>query len=161
MIEPDTRLELEVQYATDLESLPADGLIRDWAAAALADDIPHSELVVRIVDEDESRTLNARYRGKDKPTNVLSFPIEPPPGVESDHLGDLVICAPVVEHEAQLQGKPSLHHWAHMVVHGVLHLQGYDHLDDAEAEVMESLETGILRKLGIPDPYFTEDRAVQ
>ena len=160
-IERGGGLDLEVQYVTDMEPLPGEADVRQWAAAALADDRRHRELLVRIVDEDETRMLNSRYRGKDRPTNVLSFPCEPPPGVQSDHLGDLVICAPVVVREARMQGKPVEHHWAHMVIHGVLHLRGYDHIDDAEAEVMESLERDILRKLGIPDPYVTQEGAVQ
>lgn len=157
----DAEMVLEVQYASEAQALPEQADILGWAQAALAGDAKRRELLVRIVDEEESRALNERYRGRDKPTNVLSFPFESPPGVQLDHLGDLVICAPVVMHEAQLQGKPLMHHWAHMVVHGVLHLRGYDHLSDAQAEEMEALEKHILRGLGMPDPYVMEDRAVQ
>jgi probable rRNA maturation factor len=113
------------------------------------------ELVVRIVDEAESAALNDRYRGKPEPTNVLSFPCESPPGLALPHLGDLVICAPVVEREAREQGKPSEAHWAHMLVHGLLHLRGYDHQNEAEAETMEALESAILGQLGYPNPYET------
>jgi probable rRNA maturation factor len=116
--------------------------------------------VIRIVDEPESRSLNARYRGRDQPTNVLSFPFDAPPVVQSSHLGDLVVCATVVAREAREQGKPPDHHWAHMVVHGVLHLRGYDHLDDTGAMAMETLEKQILDGFGIADPYVQTDVAV-
>jgi len=111
------------------------------------------QLVVRLVDEQESADLNLNYRHKAGPTNVLSFPFEPPPGVRDSHLGDLVICAQVVRREAMEQGKPEADHWAHMLVHGVLHLLGYDHQDETEAERMESLERRILASCHIPDPY--------
>lgn len=108
---------------------------------------------VRIVDEEESEALNSTYRGKHSATNVLSFPADLPPDIEFEFLGDLVICAPVVEREAQEQGKSSRAHWAHMVIHGCLHLLGYDHMEDAEAEIMENLETQILQALDFPPPY--------
>ena len=125
--------------------------------AALIDAVEQVELVIRIVDEPESQQLNKTYRGKDRPTNVLSFPFDAPPEVGSPLLGDLVICAPVVIKESQQQGKTELAHWAHMVVHGVLHLQGYDHQTDTEAEQMEGLERSILQRLHFPDPYHEED----
>jgi len=106
--------------------------------------------------EGESRELNHTYRGKDKPTNVLSFPFEAPPGIELPLLGDLIICRQVVEQEAQEQEKTLEAHWAHMVIHGSLHLLGYDHIEDDEAEEMESLETEIMLALGYPDPYISE-----
>ena len=108
------------------------------------------------VDEAESHELNLTYRGKDKPTNVLSFPFEAPPGIEMPLLGDLIICRQVVEQEAKEQQKPLEAHWAHMVVHGSLHLLGYDHIEDNEAEEMESLETEIMLALGYEDPYIAE-----
>jgi probable rRNA maturation factor len=148
----DQPMTLELQVATTVPELPPEADFRRWAEAALEDE-PRRDLVIRIVDEEESRELNCRYRGKDRPTNVLSFPFEAPPGVESDHLGDLVICAPVVAREAAEQGKPLEHHWAHMVVHGVLHLRGYDHLQPEEAEAMEARERRVLARFGIPDPY--------
>ncbi len=111
------------------------------------------ELVIRVVDEAESSALNRDYRGRDRPTNVLSFPFEAPPPIESYLIGDLVICAPVVAREALAQGKAAKAHWAHMVVHGVLHLLGFDHPSDAEAESMEALEREIQGGLGYPDPY--------
>lgn len=110
-------------------------------------------LSVRVVDENEIADLNQQYRQKAGPTNVLSFPFEDPPGVESDELGDVIICAPVVHREAAEQGKSETAHWAHMVVHGVLHLCGYDHINDADAETMEDRETMILTGLGFPAPY--------
>lgn len=144
---------LDLQIATEASHLPSQTDIEQWARAALQNGDPDAELSVRIVGNEESQTLNAHYRQKDKPTNVLSFPADLPEGVDIPLLGDLVICAPVVEVEAQQQGKTSQAHWAHMVVHGTLHLQGYDHIDDAEAEVMETLETQILCKMGYPAPY--------
>lgn len=146
-------LELDVQYASDAPDLPSEADLLHWATAALRAERPEAELTIRIVDAPESRALNRDYRGKDKPTNVLSFPFEAPPGVELPLLGDLVVCAPVVVAEAAEQGKPTPHHWAHMVVHGVLHLLGYDHLEEAEAESMEALEREVLAGLGIGDPY--------
>ncbi len=144
---------VDLQIATEASDLPSQTDIEQWARAALQNGDPDAELSVRIVGNEESQTLNAHYRQKDKPTNVLSFPADLPEGVDIPLLGDLVICAPVVEVEAQQQGKTSQAHWAHMVVHGTLHLQGYDHIDDAEAEAMETLETQILCKMGYPAPY--------
>ena len=115
------------------------------------------ELSLRLVDEVESADLNRRYRGKAGPTNVLSFPFEPPPGVRGrKYLGDLAICVPVVVREAAEQGKAPEAHWAHLVVHGVLHLLGYNHLDETEAQEMEALETRLLANLGFPPPYADE-----
>lgn len=153
-------LAVEVQYAVEMQGLPTQADFFKWAAAAVKADTA-CEVLIRVVDEAESQSLNARYRGKDAPTNVLSFPFEAPPGVELDHLGDLVICAPVVVREAQAQNKPVRHHWAHMVVHGVLHLRGYDHIDPQQGAEMEALEKLILQGLGIPDPYIIADMAVQ
>lgn len=143
--------DVEIQVASKDKELPADEDFMQWTEAALEN--KDASVVIRIVDEGESRQLNREYRGRDNPTNVLSFPFEVPPEVPSNHLGDLVICAPVVAEEAVQQGKPLLHHWAHMVVHGLLHLQGYDHLQEDDARRMESLECKLLREMGIPDPY--------
>ena len=150
-------LEVEIQTATQATELPGEEDVMAWVRAALPEGHEPVELVIRIVDEAESRQLNRDYRGKDSPTNVLSFPFEAPAQVASTLLGDLVICAPVVAGEARDQGKPLLAHWAHMVVHGVLHLLGYDHQNDAEAEYMEGLERKILQKLHFPDPYLPSD----
>ena len=146
-----TGLVVEVQRAVE-GALPTDDELLRWATAAWRGQ-GAAEIVIRLVNDDESQTLNSEYRGKDKPTNVLSFPFDVPPGVPCDHLGDLVICAPVVQAEAEEQGKTPESHWAHMVVHGMLHLQGFDHMDEAEAGEMETIEKEILLRLGYPDPY--------
>lgn len=131
---------------------PAKQEIVSWVKAALADlRRPRAALGVRIVNEAESAALNHRYRGKIGATNVLSFGFDPP--VPSDVLGDLVICAPVVLREARVQGKAERAHWAHMVVHGTMHLRGYDHDTDTKATRMERMETRILKRLGFEDPY--------
>lgn len=115
--------------------------------------LDEQEITVRLVEKQESQQLNAEFRGKDKPTNVLSFPFEAPPGIPINLLGDLVICADVVSEEAKQQNKQVLHHWYHMLVHGTLHLLGFDHIEDNDADQMETLEIAILAKLGIDDPY--------
>lgn len=150
---PQLRLALDVQRASRAKELPGDAQLRRWARAALADLGGSHELTVRIVDAEESAALNMEYRRKAGPTNVLSFPFEAPPGLRSRLLGDLVLCAEVVQREAREQGKPAPAHWAHMIVHGVLHLRGFDHLTEAEAAEMEALETEILARLGYPNPY--------
>ncbi|MFG0773177.1 rRNA maturation RNase YbeY [Vibrio plantisponsor] len=150
-------IELDLQLAVEDESgLPSEANFATWLEAAITPFQEQAEVTIRIVDSEESHQLNMDYRGKDKPTNVLSFPFEAPPGMELDLLGDLVICRQVVEQEASEQNKPLLAHWAHMVVHGSLHLLGYDHIEDDEAEEMESLETELMQKLGFEDPYLAE-----
>ncbi len=150
-------LEVTVIRDCDADRLPADGDFDRWAAVAA--DESDAVVAIRLVDEVESRRLNRVYRGKDRPTNVLSFPAELPEAVRaalaSPPLGDLALCVPVVTGEAKAQGKPPAHHWAHLVVHGMLHLRGYDHVSEAEARAMESLEVRLLADLGIPDPYTT------
>jgi probable rRNA maturation factor len=148
-------LTLSVGYADSRKGVPAPASFRRWVEAALkgAKYRKATELAIRIVDTKEGRALNREYRGKDYATNVLSFPVELPPGVTLPLIGDLAICAPVVTREATEQGKQARDHWAHMTVHGVLHLLGYDHIEDTEAEAMEALETRILAGLGIADPY--------
>ena len=141
-----------VQRSIDDPDIPGDRDLQRWVAVALAGRRGPAEVTVRIVDERESRELNARYRGRDRPTNVLSFGYEAPPGMDG-LFGDLVICAPVVAREAAGQGKALDAHWAHMVIHGVLHLQGYDHEDENAAHAMENLERDLLGRLGYPDPY--------
>lgn len=131
--------------------------MQGWLDGTILGFQQEAEVTVRIVDEAESNELNLTYRGKDKPTNVLSFPFEAPPGLELPLLGDLVICRQVVEHEAAEQGKPLMAHWAHMVVHGSLHLLGYDHIEDDEAEEMEALERDIMQELGFADPYLNDE----
>lgn len=149
-------LSLDYQLVTELASVPHETQFRSWLNACFPDSEDLSVLV-RVVDAEESQQLNRDYRGKDKPTNVLSFPFEVPEGIPSDHLGDLVICAPVVEQEAAEQSKPSQNHWAHMMLHGVLHLMGYDHIDDNDAEEMESIEIRLLSGLGVANPYEPQD----
>lgn len=143
--EPPPAGDIAVQRAIAARGVPAAATLRAFAQAALP--ARHGELTIRIVGEDESRALNAGYRGKDKPTNVLSFP------GGGGMLGDLVICAPVVAREALEQGKQARAHWAHMVVHGCLHLRGYDHEHELDAQRMEAREKRILRGLGFADPY--------
>ncbi|WP_207063353.1 rRNA maturation RNase YbeY [Motiliproteus sp. SC1-56] len=146
-------LELDLQRATRTADLPGEAEFERWLRLALGERQQDAEITVRLVDEAESQQLNRDYRDRDRPTNVLSFPFEAPPGIELNLLGDLVICAPVVEAEARAQGKAPLHHWAHMVLHGTLHLLGYDHQEEAQAQEMEALETRLLAALDIPDPY--------
>jgi probable rRNA maturation factor len=161
---------VDLQIATEFTELPDEETFTLWLNHVLsALDIQHKEMTIRVVDEAESQQLNYQYRSKNAPTNVLSFPFEMPDFVafaedsedldgsaedtEYGLLGDLVICAPIIALEAQQQNKILAHHWAHMVVHGTLHLLGYDHINDNEAEHMESLERKILQQLAIDDPY--------
>lgn len=146
-------VEMELQVACKAAGLPSRQQFTRWAAAAIEAERLPVELVIRVVDEEESQALNHRFRDKNGPTNVLSFPFEAVPELELHHLGDLIICAPVVQREAAQQGKPEEAHWAHMVIHGVLHLQGYDHQMDSDAVHMEAREIRILQQLGFADPY--------
>jgi probable rRNA maturation factor len=146
------RLGLAVQYASEAEQLPTSAQFGKWARAALRID---TEVTLRIVDEEEGRALNRDYRGKDYATNVLTFPLMEEPLL----MGDIVLCAPVVAAEAKAQNKPLHAHYAHLTVHGILHLHGYDHENEAQAELMESLETEIVTKFGYPDPYLSEKEA--
>lgn len=136
------------------KKVPTNTALKQWINAAIGTRRDKAELSVRITDADEIKMLNQQYRGKDYATNVLSFPADLPPEIELPHLGDIVICAEVVEREAREQNKTSEAHWAHMVIHGTLHLLGYDHIDDADAEIMEALETDILRSLNFANPYL-------
>ncbi len=146
-------IEVDIQYAASSESLPVESDIRQWIVAVIGDRMTDAELTVRLVDESESAQLNKDFRHKQGSTNVLSFPMECPSAVGLPLLGDIAICAPVVEREATAQNKDTVAHYAHMVVHGVLHLLGYDHVESGQAEFMEALETEILVRLGYPDPY--------
>lgn len=149
---------IDLQIASEnVENLPTLEQFTLWATQAVRAENVKLEITIRIVDEAESHELNLTYRGKDRPTNILSFPFECPEEVELPLLGDLVICRQVVEKEAAEQGKPLLAHWAHMVVHGSLHLLGYDHIEDDEAEEMEALETRIMQGLGFDDPYSYDE----
>ncbi|MDP1644812.1 MAG: rRNA maturation RNase YbeY [Thiobacillus sp.] len=141
---------LSVQFASEADDLPSRAQIRRWVAAALEH---AAEITVRVVDAEEAQALNQDYRDRDYVPNVLTFEYgEIAPGVLG---GDVMICAPVVEREAREQGKPLKAHYAHMTIHGVLHLQGYDHIDPAEAEIMESREVAILKQFHLPNPYFS------
>jgi probable rRNA maturation factor len=149
-------LDVAVGYATaSRKGIPAPASFRRWVEAALkgARRRKATEVAIRIVDAEEGQALNLQYRGRDYATNVLSFEADLPPGVNLPLIGDLVICAPVVAREAAEQGKKANDHWAHLTIHGTLHLLGYDHIVDAEAEAMEALETRVLAGLGIADPY--------
>lgn len=158
---------VNTQYAMSAQGLPSTQEIESWARAAIcatvqADEQINAELTVRIVDEQEAAQLNQLYRQCPGPTNVLAFPFEPPLQQDSateerNYLGDLAICAAVVEREAREQGKDLMAHWAHMVVHGNLHLLGYDHNDDDQAKVMEALEVNILTRIGYTNPYLEID----
>lgn len=145
-------IEVEVQVATSCEPVPEQEAFAQWAGAALGDHDP-AIVTVRLVDAEESRGLNRRFRGIDKPTNVLSFPAGLPAEIGIPLLGDLVICAPRVEAEARDQGKAPMDHWAHLTVHGILHLLGYDHEEESAAREMEAIEVRVLEGLGIANPY--------
>jgi probable rRNA maturation factor len=149
----EVQQRVDVQYAVSADGIPGEQSIRQWVEHALPAENATAELTVRIVDEAEITALNRQYRGKDGPTNVLSFPYEAIAGVDSKLLGDVVICAPVVASEAVVQDKLLEAHWAHIVLHGVLHLLGYDHHKEGEANRMETTETGLLASLGYAHPY--------
>ena len=152
--------EIDLQVACTPTELPTKEQFQLWVDTALAEVSSEPkqefELTIRLVNHEESQQLNMQYRGKDKPTNVLSFPFEVPDGIELNLLGDLIICIEVMKQEAQEQNKALFDHWAHLVIHGCLHLVGFDHISDTEAVEMESIETSILRKLGISDPYLEQ-----
>lgn len=151
-------VELDLQNvikagAPECEGLPEGQLFQRWVEAALEGRREEAQLTIRLVGEEEMTQLNQTYRGKQGPTNVLAFPFEAPPGFEIPLLGDIVICASVVANEAKEQNKPLQAHWAHMVIHGCLHLLGHDHIEPQQAEEMEALETEIVSSLGYGDPY--------
>lgn len=147
-------IELDLQIASTADRLPSHADFLAWCALALRQRSNASELTIRLVDAEEGLQLNSTWRAKDYPTNVLSFPADIPDGLlDIPLLGDLVICVPVVEKEATEQHKQLTAHWAHLVIHGCLHLLGYDHIDDIEAEEMENLERQLLAEIGYPDPY--------
>jgi probable rRNA maturation factor len=147
------KLGLAVQFATKTEIFPPRQQFRKWVLTALERD---AEIALRLVDAEEGRELNHAYRGKDYATNVLTFALNDDP-----LMGDIVLCAPVVEREAAEQGIPLDAHYAHLTVHGVLHLQGYDHENEDDAAIMEALETQIVMNLGYADPYLIEKEAIQ
>ena len=146
-------IELELQIASEAQTLPHPSQFREWVGTTLSDRLDDAELTIRIVDIEEMTELNSTYRKKEGPTNVLSFPADVDPEFDLPLLGDIVICASVVQQEASDANIELLAHWAHMVVHGTLHLLGYDHIEDDEAEIMEALEEQILTNMGYPAPY--------
>ncbi|WP_210418664.1 rRNA maturation RNase YbeY [Aliikangiella coralliicola] len=149
-------VEVDIQNPQQFQNIPAQDEVVKWIQSALEHAkyaAERAEVTLRIVDESESEHLNHTYRNKAKPTNILSFPFEAPPEVPLDLLGDLVVCNEVVKLEATEQNKSIKDHWAHMLIHGTLHLLGFDHIDPNEADEMESLEVSILASLGIADPY--------
>lgn len=149
---------VHTSYQLDRKGLPSATSFREWVTAALHGARKRSgEVSIVLVDAEEGRQMNLQYRGRDYATNVLSFPVDLPAGVRTTLLGDLIVCAPVVAREAAEQHKKIADHYAHMIIHGSLHLLGHDHIIDTEAERMEALETRILAKLGIADPYLPID----
>jgi len=146
--------QIEVQVLSNSVGVPDQEQIQCWVDLALEGYDRDTEIVVRIVDVHESAQLNKQYRHKPGPTNILSFPADIPEGIGLNLLGDLVVCAPVLEREALEQHKPLAHHWAHIIIHGVLHLLGYDHLTEEDADLMENKEINILQKLNITNPYL-------
>ncbi|MGH1470937.1 MAG: rRNA maturation RNase YbeY [Cellvibrionaceae bacterium] len=167
-------ITVDIQVATKSDDSPEPEPIHSWIQSALEHPsvvslLPQQcvtlekniELSLRIVDRDESQNLNQQYRGKNKPTNILSFPSDLPEGLPFLHLGDLVVCAPVVKQESIDQQKKLQNHWAHMLIHGTLHLVGFDHVEDAQAEIMETLEIDILSTMNIPNPYQYDDQKLQ
>lgn len=152
--------DITIQYAAAQQHAPAASHLEQWAKAALSEQCDAAELTIRIVDVTEITALNSTYRHKNKATNVLSFPFDAPEGIAETeaYLGDIIICADVVNEEAKAQHKATEAHWAHMVVHGVFHLLGYDHEQEDEATEMESLEINVLKQLGFANPYEHDNR---
>ncbi len=149
-------MNMDIQNISAHAFLPENELIIKWAEQALDEQHKDAEVTLRVVDSDEGTQLNKEWRNKDTATNVLSFPVGEPIEQAPNLLGDIVICAPVVEQEAMEQGKDSKAHWAHLIIHGILHLQGYDHESEEEAEIMETKEIQILNNMGFSNPYETE-----
>ncbi len=148
MMRHNVHIEIDIQNVSEIVDIPEFTCFQDWVLSALAKQCDEAEVTVRIVDVPEMTALNTQFRGQNKPTNVLAFPLETAPLV-----GDVVICAPVVVLEAKVQKKSLKAHWAHLTIHGILHLLGYDHMTSVEAEQMEGLEIDLLKKLGFPNPY--------
>lgn len=147
-------VKVEVQYAVTDSNIPTEQDFQNWASVIEAKYNECEDVAIRIVDENEITNLNNEYRKKAQATNVLAFPAEIPEGTGLPFIGDIVICAPIVAKQAAEQGKSLLSHWAHLTLHGILHLQGYDHIDSADAQIMEQLEVQLMQKLGFPNPYL-------
>ena len=157
-LDHDSELTIDFQNQAMLDHLPSAETLQTWVALVLNTEQRAGDIAVSFVNDISSQNLNSRYRSKDRPTNVLSFPAEMPPGLPLDlstevGLGDLVLCVPVLLEEAQQQNKAVMDHCAHLVIHGTLHLLGYDHIEEADAEQMEAKERALLAQLGIADPY--------
>jgi probable rRNA maturation factor len=150
----EKRIKITIQAIASNTFIPSRYFLQRWVNKALAKQIGTSEVNIRLVSKKESAELNSTYRHKKGPTNILSFPFEPPPETSSPFLGDLVICAALVNQEAKQQAKPRLAHWAHLVIHGCLHLIGYDHIHDKDAIKMETIEIQLLEDLGYENPYI-------
>lgn len=154
MSKQKTLVKLDLQIKSKLSSIPKTALFHKWLNAALsATNHNKCELTIRVIGISAMAKLNEQYRRKSGPTNILSFPFVAPPKIKTDLIGDIIICAPLVKKEAQQQNKPENNHWAHLTIHGVLHLLGYDHKKTKDAVKMEQLEINILQSLGIRDPY--------
>ena len=147
-------VKVEVQYAVVDPNIPTEQEFQDWASIIEAKIHAQEEVSIRIVDENEIAKLNHDYRNRAQSTNVLAFPAEIPSGTNLPFIGDIVICAPIVAKQAAEQGKSLASHWAHLMLHGILHLQGYDHIDAIDAKNMEQLEAQLMQKLGFPNPYL-------
>ena len=156
----DTGIVVDIQVASEDEDHPPPSMFKSWIKSAIGTQLSNAEVSVRLVDIAEITQLNNTYRDKNKATNILSFPAELPEPVDLPLLGDLVICTPIVNQEALEQSKKPIDHWAHMTIHGTLHLLGYDHIDDEDAARMEALEIEILANLNISNPYITNDTAL-
>lgn len=146
-------INLTIQNPSKIKTIPTKKQFIIWIKAVLGLQHKNCEILIRIVDKKEITKINKTYRNKNKPTNIISFEFDPPPGVKTNFLGDLIICASVVRAEAKLQHKTMVSHWAHLTIHGILHLLGYDHINNIDAEKMENLEIKILKNLNFPDPY--------
>lgn len=151
-------IAIVLQNPAEFNNIPTEDDWQRWLQATLVHlrfvlEEEIRELTVRVVSMDDIQLLNKQFRDKDRPTNILSFHYDPMPGMPNDSLGDLVLCADIIIQEAEEQNKPVIAHWAHLMVHGILHLLGFDHMSDSEALIMESMETEILAELGYPDPY--------
>lgn len=144
-------IKAEIQYAVNFSYIPTEAQFQSWVAAVESPD--DQEVSIRIVDKTEITELNNVYRKKPQATNVLAFPADIPAEIELPFIGDIAICAPIVAQQAAEQGKSVDSHWAHLTLHGILHLQGYDHINDADAKIMENLEVQLMSKLGFPNPY--------
>ncbi len=151
-------INLDIQNVSGSDNLPDNESITKWAGLALDKQHQDAEITLRVVDINEGQTLNKEWRKKDSATNVLSFPVGEPIEHAPNLLGDIVVCAPIVEKEAKEQGKSIEAHWAHLIIHGILHLQGYDHESDEEASVMETKEIKILKKAGYTNPYEADSK---